>query len=102
MNSEQRINRIMGFHRPGSGAEEENQTKSKPLDSDILNPLGVPSVSKRVVLGDSVDGGVTDYQPSGGADIREPSWETNWTHSLKHQSAVARMELSFGSGTEVT
>lgn len=70
MNSEQRINRIMGFHRPGSGAEEENQTKSKPLDSDILNPLGVPSVSKRVVLGDSVDGGVTDYQPSGGADIR--------------------------------
>ncbi|XP_015993165.1 calcium signal-modulating cyclophilin ligand isoform X2 [Rousettus aegyptiacus] len=39
MNSEQRINRIMGFHRPGSGA-----------------------VSKRVVLGDSVSTGTTDQQ----------------------------------------
>ncbi|XP_028628027.1 calcium signal-modulating cyclophilin ligand [Grammomys surdaster] len=68
MNSEQRINRIMGFHRPGSGAEEENQTKSKPQDSDKLNSLGIPSVSKRVVLGDSVDGGVTD-QP-GVTDVR--------------------------------
>lgn len=69
MNSEQRINRIMGFHRPGSGAEEENQTKSKPQDSDKLNSLNIPSVSKRVVLGDSVDGGVAD-QPSGVAEVR--------------------------------
>ncbi|ERE80458.1 calcium signal-modulating cyclophilin ligand-like protein [Cricetulus griseus] len=116
MNSEQRINRIMGFHRPGSGAvvsstlfsyehngqagmltailtrsrmntiecdcaqllessyvgisfEEENQTKSKPQDSDKLNSLGVPSVSKRVVLGDSVSGGTSD-QPSGVAEVK--------------------------------
>lgn len=69
MNSEQRINRIMGFHRPGSGAEEENQTKSKPQDSDKLNSLSIPSVSKRVVLGDSVDGGGTD-QPGGVAEVR--------------------------------
>ncbi|XP_060236592.1 guided entry of tail-anchored proteins factor CAMLG isoform X2 [Meriones unguiculatus] len=66
MNSEQRINRIMGFHRPGSGAEEETQTKSKLQDSDKLNSLGVPSVSKRVVLGDSVSGGAADQ--SGGVD----------------------------------
>uniref|UniRef100_A0A8C6EKS9 Calcium modulating ligand n=1 Tax=Microcebus murinus TaxID=30608 RepID=A0A8C6EKS9_MICMU len=62
MNSEQRINRIMGFHRPASGAEEENQTKSKQQDSDKLNSLSVPSVSKRVVLGDSVSTGTTDQQ----------------------------------------
>ncbi|XP_075852173.1 guided entry of tail-anchored proteins factor CAMLG isoform X2 [Microcebus murinus] len=61
MNSEQRINRIMGFHRPASGAEE-NQTKSKQQDSDKLNSLSVPSVSKRVVLGDSVSTGTTDQQ----------------------------------------
>uniref|UniRef100_A0ABI7ZMQ2 Guided entry of tail-anchored proteins factor n=1 Tax=Felis catus TaxID=9685 RepID=A0ABI7ZMQ2_FELCA len=60
MNSEQRINRIMGFHRPGSGAEE-GQTKSKQ-DSDKLNSLTIPSVSKRVVLGDSVGTGTTDQQ----------------------------------------
>ncbi|XP_069340159.1 guided entry of tail-anchored proteins factor CAMLG isoform X1 [Eulemur rufifrons] len=62
MNSEQRINRIMGFHRPASGAEEESQAKSKQQDSDKLNSLGVPSVSKRVVLGDSVSTGATDQQ----------------------------------------
>ncbi|KAF7480201.1 guided entry of tail-anchored proteins factor CAMLG isoform X2 [Marmota monax] len=62
MNSEQRINRIMGFHRPGSGAEEESQAKSKQQDSDKLNSLSIPSVSKRVVLGDSVSPGTTDQQ----------------------------------------
>ncbi|XP_012506759.1 PREDICTED: calcium signal-modulating cyclophilin ligand [Propithecus coquereli] len=62
MNSEQRINRIMGFHRPAGGAEEESQTKSKQQDSDKLNSLSVPSVSKRVVLGDSVSTGTTDQQ----------------------------------------
>ncbi|XP_008056188.1 calcium signal-modulating cyclophilin ligand [Carlito syrichta] len=70
MNSEQRINRIMGFHRPGSGAEEESQTKSKQQqDSDKLNSLSVPSVSKRVVLGDSVSTGTTDQQ-GGVAEVK--------------------------------
>ncbi|XP_008508419.1 guided entry of tail-anchored proteins factor CAMLG isoform X2 [Equus przewalskii] len=69
MNSEQRINRIMGFHRPGSGAEEESQTKSKQQDSDKLNSLTIPSVSKRVVLGDSVSTGTTD-QASGVAEVK--------------------------------
>nr|XP_035940198.1 calcium signal-modulating cyclophilin ligand isoform X2 [Halichoerus grypus] len=68
MNSEQRINRIMGFHRPGSGAEE-GQTKSKQQDSDKLNSLTIPSVSKRVVLGDSVSTGTTDQQ-SGVAEVK--------------------------------
>ncbi|XP_069892555.1 guided entry of tail-anchored proteins factor CAMLG [Dipodomys merriami] len=63
MNSEQRINRIMGFHRPGSGgAEEDSQAKSKQQDSDKLNSLSVPSVTKRIVLGDSVGSGATDEQ----------------------------------------
>uniref|UniRef100_A0A8I5T8F9 Guided entry of tail-anchored proteins factor n=1 Tax=Pongo abelii TaxID=9601 RepID=A0A8I5T8F9_PONAB len=70
MNSEQRINRIMGFHRPGSGAEEESQTKSKQQDSDKLNSFSVPSVSKRVVLGDSVSTGTTDQQ-GGVAELRQ-------------------------------
>ncbi|XP_062045104.1 guided entry of tail-anchored proteins factor CAMLG [Lepus europaeus] len=69
MNSEQRINRIMGFHRPGSGAEEESQAKSKQQDSDRLNALGIPSVSKRVVLGDSVGAGAAD-QHGGAAEVR--------------------------------
>ncbi|XP_036044945.1 calcium signal-modulating cyclophilin ligand [Onychomys torridus] len=70
MNSEQRINRIMGFHRPGGGAEEENHTKSKPQDSDKLHSLSVPSVSKRVVLGGgSVSGGATD-QPCAVAEAK--------------------------------
>ncbi|XP_005599469.3 guided entry of tail-anchored proteins factor CAMLG isoform X2 [Equus caballus] len=69
MNSEQRINRIMGFHRPGSGAEEESQTKSKQQDSDKLNSLTIPSVSKRVVLGDSVSTGTTD-QASSVAEVK--------------------------------
>ncbi|XP_025148464.1 guided entry of tail-anchored proteins factor CAMLG isoform X2 [Bubalus bubalis] len=68
MNSEQRINRIMGFHRPGSGAEEESQTKSKQQDIDKLNSLTIPSVSKRVVLGDSVSTGPSDQ--SGVAEVK--------------------------------
>ncbi|XP_055980771.1 guided entry of tail-anchored proteins factor CAMLG [Sorex fumeus] len=65
MNSEQRINRIMGFHRP---AEEESQINSKSQDSDKLSSLNIPSVSKRVVLGDSVSTG-TPEQQSGVAEM---------------------------------
>nr|KAF6347943.1 calcium modulating ligand [Myotis myotis] len=72
MNSEQRINRIMGFHRPGSGAEEESQTKSKQQDSDKLNSLTIPSVSKRVVLGDSVSTGTADQQSGVAESIFAP------------------------------
>ncbi|XP_007519963.1 guided entry of tail-anchored proteins factor CAMLG isoform X1 [Erinaceus europaeus] len=61
MNSEQRINRIMGFHRPGS-AEEESQINSRQQESDKLNSLNIPSVSKRIVLGDSVSSGTIDQQ----------------------------------------
>ncbi|EPY84920.1 hypothetical protein CB1_000434027 [Camelus ferus] len=42
--------------------EEESQTKSKQQDSDKLNSLTIPSVSKRVVLGDSISAGATDQQ----------------------------------------
>ncbi|KAK2118548.1 hypothetical protein P7K49_005435 [Saguinus oedipus] len=49
MNSEQGINWIMGFHRPGSSTKEE--------------------MSKRVVLGDSVSTGTTDQQ-GGMAEVK--------------------------------
>ncbi|XP_074069634.1 guided entry of tail-anchored proteins factor CAMLG [Macrotis lagotis] len=62
MNSEQRINRIMGFHRSGSSTEEDMNTESKQRDTDKLNSLPVPSVSKRVVLGDSTGTGTVDHQ----------------------------------------
>uniref|UniRef100_A0A8C4JXL9 Guided entry of tail-anchored proteins factor n=1 Tax=Dromaius novaehollandiae TaxID=8790 RepID=A0A8C4JXL9_DRONO len=55
MNSEERINRIMGFHRPAAGKDDESHTESKlQHEQDKSNSLPVPSVSKRIVLGDSV------------------------------------------------
>ncbi|XP_044517854.1 guided entry of tail-anchored proteins factor CAMLG isoform X1 [Gracilinanus agilis] len=69
MNSEQRINRIMGFHRSGTSAgeklgppEDEVNTEAKQHDTDKLNSLAVPSVSKRVVLGDSTSSGTLEHQ----------------------------------------
>lgn len=49
-------------------SEEESQTKSKQQDSDKLNSLTIPSVSKRVVLGDSVSTGPADH--SGVAEVK--------------------------------
>ncbi|KAL0629997.1 Calcium signal-modulating cyclophilin ligand [Plecturocebus cupreus] len=69
MTREQRITRIMGFPRPGSGTEEENQTKSKQQDSGKLNSLSVVSVSEQVVLADSVSTGTTDQQ-GGMAEVK--------------------------------
>ncbi|XP_067423148.1 guided entry of tail-anchored proteins factor CAMLG [Emydura macquarii macquarii] len=55
LNSEERINRIMGFHRPGGAKDNESHTESKlQHEQDKPNSLPIPSVSKRVVLGDSV------------------------------------------------
>ena len=48
--------------------EEESQTKSKQQDIDKLNSLTIPSVSKRVVLGDSVSTGPSDQ--SGVAEVK--------------------------------
>lgn len=49
-------------------SEEESQTKSKQQDIDKLNSLTIPSVSKRVVLGDSVSTGPSDQ--SGVAEVK--------------------------------
>uniref|UniRef100_A0A8C3XKM2 Guided entry of tail-anchored proteins factor n=1 Tax=Chelydra serpentina TaxID=8475 RepID=A0A8C3XKM2_CHESE len=55
MNSEERINRIMGFHRPGGVKDDESHPESKlQREQDKSNSLPVPAVSKRIVLGDSV------------------------------------------------
>ncbi|NWT29836.1 CAMLG protein, partial [Cardinalis cardinalis] len=55
MNSEERINRIMGFHRPAAGKDDESHTELKlQHEQDKSNSLPIPSVSKRVVLGDSM------------------------------------------------
>ncbi|XP_012583512.1 PREDICTED: calcium signal-modulating cyclophilin ligand isoform X2 [Condylura cristata] len=82
MNSEQRINRIMGFHRPGSSAEE-SQINSKQQDSDKMNSLNIPSVSKRVVLGDSVSIGATEQQ-SGVAEVKGTQLGDKLDSLMKH------------------
>ncbi|NWZ97929.1 CAMLG protein, partial [Nesospiza acunhae] len=67
MNSEERINRIMGFHRPAAGKDDESHTELKlQHEQDKSNSLPIPSVSKRVVLGDSMCSvtGSTDHAGS--------------------------------------
>ncbi|XP_064244431.1 guided entry of tail-anchored proteins factor CAMLG isoform X1 [Passer domesticus] len=55
MNSEERINRIMGFHRPAAGKDDESHAELKlQHEQDKSNSLPLPSVSKRIVLGDAV------------------------------------------------
>ncbi|NXF03832.1 CAMLG protein, partial [Smithornis capensis] len=55
MNSEERINRIMGFHRPAAGKDDDSHTEPKlQHEQEKSNSLSIPSVSKRIVLGDSV------------------------------------------------
>ncbi|NXS63777.1 CAMLG protein, partial [Brachypteracias leptosomus] len=57
MNSEERINRIMGFHRPAAAKDDESHPESKlQHEQEKSNSLPIPSVSKRIVLGDSVTG----------------------------------------------
>ncbi|XP_059716479.1 guided entry of tail-anchored proteins factor CAMLG [Haemorhous mexicanus] len=67
MNSEERINRIMGFHRPAVGRDDESHTELKlQHEQDKSNSLPIPSVSKRIVLGDSMCNvtGSTDHAGS--------------------------------------
>ncbi|NWY92234.1 CAMLG protein, partial [Loxia curvirostra] len=67
MNSEERINRIMGFHRPAAGKDDESHTELKlQHEQDKSNSLPIPSVSKRIVLGDSMCNvtGSTDHAGS--------------------------------------
>ncbi|NXN09297.1 CAMLG protein, partial [Indicator maculatus] len=66
MNSEERINRIMGFHRPAAGKGDESHTDSKlQLEQEKSNSLPIPSVSKRIVLGDSVCPGAGPVEHAG-------------------------------------
>ncbi|XP_048348075.1 guided entry of tail-anchored proteins factor CAMLG [Sphaerodactylus townsendi] len=52
INSEERINRIMGFHRPKADDDTHSESKLQ-LEQDKLT-IPAPSVSKRIVLGDTV------------------------------------------------
>ncbi|XP_053155215.1 guided entry of tail-anchored proteins factor CAMLG [Hemicordylus capensis] len=52
MNSEERINRIMGFHRPKQDDDTHSESKLQ-MEHDKPSPPSA-SVSKRVVLGDTV------------------------------------------------
>ncbi|NXC06757.1 CAMLG protein, partial [Orthonyx spaldingii] len=72
MNSEERINRIMGFHRPAAGKDDESHTESKlQHEQDKSNSLPIPSVSKRIVLGDSVHNVTGSSDHAGGmAELR--------------------------------
>ncbi|XP_064018269.1 guided entry of tail-anchored proteins factor CAMLG [Pogoniulus pusillus] len=70
MNSEERINRIMGFHRPAAGKGDESHAEPKlQLEQEKSNSL--PSVSKRIVLGDSVCAGAGPAEHAGSVlDLR--------------------------------
>nr|XP_056717461.1 guided entry of tail-anchored proteins factor CAMLG [Euleptes europaea] len=52
MNSEERFNRIMGFHRPKADDDTHSEAKLQ-LEQD-KSTIPAPSVSKRIVLGDTV------------------------------------------------
>uniref|UniRef100_A0A8D0L6G2 Guided entry of tail-anchored proteins factor n=1 Tax=Sphenodon punctatus TaxID=8508 RepID=A0A8D0L6G2_SPHPU len=94
MNSEERINRIMGFHRP---KDDESQKESKlQHEQEKPNTLPAPSVSKRVVLGDSVCNlaGTTDHA-SGIVELKgdkkdlfskTPEVGNDGTSELRHRS----------------
>ncbi|NXA67106.1 CAMLG protein, partial [Mohoua ochrocephala] len=95
MNSEERINRIMGFHRPAAGKDDESHTESKlQHEQDKSNSLPIPSVSKRIVLGDSVCNvtGSTDHAGSmaelrGDKDLfgKAPELVTEGAGELRHR-----------------
>ncbi|XP_068265107.1 guided entry of tail-anchored proteins factor CAMLG isoform X2 [Nyctibius grandis] len=98
MNSEERINRIMGFHRPAAGKDNESHTESKlQHEQDKSNSLPIPSVSKRIVLGDSVCNmaGTADHAGSmvGDKDLfsKTPELVKEGTSELRHRN---RGELS--------
>ncbi|NXH58568.1 CAMLG protein, partial [Rhabdornis inornatus] len=95
MNSEERINRIMGFHRPAAGKDDESHTELKlQHEQDKSNSLPIPSVSKRIVLGDSVCNvtGSTDHAGNmaelrGDKDLfgKAPELVTEGTGELRHR-----------------
>ncbi|XP_029853690.1 calcium signal-modulating cyclophilin ligand isoform X2 [Aquila chrysaetos chrysaetos] len=96
MNSEERINRIMGFHRPAAGKDDESHTESKlQHEQDKSNSLPIPSVSKRIVLGDSVCNmaGTADHAGSmvdlkGDKDLysKTPELVNEGTSELRHRN----------------
>ncbi|NXN88493.1 CAMLG protein, partial [Bombycilla garrulus] len=95
MNSEERINRIMGFHRPAAGKDDESHTELKlQHEQDKSNSLPIPSVAKRIVLGDSVCNvaGSADHTGSvaelrGDKDLfgKGPELLTGGTGELRHR-----------------
>lgn len=94
MNSEERINRIMGFHRPAAAKDDESHVESK-LEQDKSNSHPLPSVSKRIVLGDSVSSvsGTTDHAVSmgdlkGEKDLfsKTPQLVSEGTSELRHRN----------------
>ncbi|XP_064886041.1 guided entry of tail-anchored proteins factor CAMLG [Columba livia] len=95
MNSEERINRIMGFHRPAAGKDDESHTESKlQHEQDISNSLPIPSVSKRIVLGDSVcsvagaadhGGSVLDLKGDKDFFSKTPELVSEGTSELRHR-----------------
>ncbi|NXX43034.1 CAMLG protein, partial [Tricholaema leucomelas] len=70
MNSEERINRIMGFHRPAAGKGDDSHAEPKlQLEQEKSNSL--PSASKRIVLGDSACAGAGPAEHAGSVlDLR--------------------------------
>ncbi|XP_020650097.2 guided entry of tail-anchored proteins factor CAMLG isoform X2 [Pogona vitticeps] len=97
MNSEERINRIMGFHRPKADDDSHSESKLQ-LEQDKPSPLLAP-VSKRVVLGDTVCSlaGTADHA-SGGVEKKDlfskvPEAGSDGTSELRQRSRGDLMEV---------
>ncbi|XP_069725202.1 guided entry of tail-anchored proteins factor CAMLG [Phaenicophaeus curvirostris] len=96
MNSEERINRIMGFHRPAAARGEEGHSEAKlQHEQDKSNSLPIPSVSKRIVLGDSVcsmtgtgdhAGGLADLKGDKDLFSKTPELGNEGTSELRHRN----------------
>ncbi|XP_065546790.1 guided entry of tail-anchored proteins factor CAMLG [Lathamus discolor] len=91
MNSEERINRIMGFHRPAAGKDDESHTESKLQHEQDKS---IPSVSKRIVLGDTVcsmagtadhAAGMTDLKGEKDLFTKTPDLVNEGTSELRHR-----------------
>ncbi|OXB73471.1 UNVERIFIED_CONTAM: hypothetical protein H355_015575 [Colinus virginianus] len=95
MNSEERINRIMGFHRPAAAAKEDEGHAEAKLQHEQDKANSLPLPSKRIVLGDSVSnvsraadhaGGVGDLKGDKDLFSKSPQLVGEGTSELRHRN----------------
>ncbi|XP_065590966.1 guided entry of tail-anchored proteins factor CAMLG [Cyrtonyx montezumae] len=95
MNSEERINRIMGFHRPAAGKDDESSHVESKLQHEQDKSNSLPLPSKRIVLGDSVSnvsrtadhaGSVGDLRGDKDLFSKTPQLVSEGTSELRHRN----------------